>query len=46
MKGLSLEQLDYLYEKRTPTRKFGSIKFEDEILADTGVMEMKGESNE
>ncbi|EXJ94406.1 hypothetical protein A1O1_02800 [Capronia coronata CBS 617.96] len=34
MKGFSLEQLDYLYKNKTPTRKFGKIKFTDEILAD------------
>jgi SP family sugar:H+ symporter-like MFS transporter len=33
MKGLSLEQLDYLYEQKTPTRKFRGYHFDDDILA-------------
>ncbi|ORX40002.1 general substrate transporter [Kockovaella imperatae] len=33
MKGLSLEQLDYLYANNTPTRQFKGFKFTDDILA-------------
>lgn len=32
-KGKSLEQLDYLFQQRTPTRKFGAYTFEDDVLA-------------
>lgn len=32
-KGHSLEQLDYLFEQRTPTRQFSSHHFEDSVLA-------------
>lgn len=31
-KGLSLEQLDYLYANRVPTRKFKGYHFADDIL--------------
>ncbi|KAH8896077.1 general substrate transporter, partial [Thozetella sp. PMI_491] len=34
MKGFSLEQLDFLFAKNTPTQAFGKTKFADEILAD------------
>ncbi|RBR04495.1 hypothetical protein FVER53590_14161 [Fusarium verticillioides] len=33
MKGFSLEQLDYLFNKGTPTRKFKSYVFSDSVLA-------------
>lgn len=36
-KGHSLEQLDYLFEQRTATRKFAGYKFEDDLLASTNV---------
>ena len=54
MKGLSLEQLDYLYANNTPTRKFKGYHFSDEILAtlDKGdnvpvgaVLEQDGDKN-
>jgi sugar porter (SP) family MFS transporter len=32
-RGLSLEQLDYLYANNTPTRKFKGYQFYDDILA-------------
>lgn len=31
-KGLSLEQLDYLYEQGVPARHFGTYHFTDAIL--------------
>lgn len=36
-KGHSLEQLDYLFEQRTATRKFKGYHFADEVLASDGV---------
>ncbi|KAI9147017.1 Major facilitator-type transporter ecdD [Paramyrothecium foliicola] len=33
-KGISLEQLDFLYEKRTPTRVFRHHKFSHAVVAD------------
>ena len=39
MKGLSLEQLDYLYEKRTPTRMFRGYVFDDDVLATGHIVE-------
>ncbi|ORY31055.1 general substrate transporter [Naematelia encephala] len=32
-KGFSLEQIDYLFETKVPTRKFATFQFTDEILA-------------
>ncbi|KAF2996512.1 hypothetical protein E8E13_005972 [Curvularia kusanoi] len=32
MKGLTIEQLDYLYDHDTPTKKFQSFRFEDQII--------------
>lgn len=29
MKGLTLEQIDYLFDKGTPTRKFGAVELFD-----------------
>ena len=36
MKGFSLEQLDYLFNSRVPTRKFASYVFADSVLAIQG----------
>jgi hypothetical protein len=33
MKGFSLEQLDFLFANKTPTRKFKSYKFGHSVLA-------------
>ena len=38
-KGHSLEQLDYLFEERTPTRKFKNYHFADDVLAHGAVVD-------
>lgn len=38
-KGKSLEQLDFLFEERTPTRKFKNYRFADDLLAHGGVVD-------
>lgn len=32
MKGLSIEQLDYLYDHGVPTQNFKGFRFEDQVI--------------
>jgi hypothetical protein len=41
MKGFSLEQLDYLYDRGTPTRAFKGYHFTDDVLASTDSREVE-----
>ena len=44
-RGLSLEQIDYLYEQRVATRKFKNYQFAHDVLAEEKVDNKDGSGN-